>query len=119
MRSRIMEEELLVYPSMDGAVQMDKLRSPAVCASTLQQSLITPDPSAMMTSQVGSNAMVMAPTVCSSGSGRGFSSMYSTQGMLWVSSTSLTGDQAAAFVFTSQIINGLRALSAFARQAMA
>ena len=38
---------------MEGAVPTTTLRHPAVCASTLQQSLITPLPTARMPSQQG------------------------------------------------------------------
>ena len=55
---------------MDGAVHTTALGTCEAWATTLQQSLITPLPTASITSHAGSYAIVIAPTAASSGSMR-------------------------------------------------
>ena len=50
-----MEEELEAYPSIEGAVHKTACGNRSACASTLQQSLITPDPTASTPSHAVSN----------------------------------------------------------------
>ena len=66
--STTMEEELEAKPSIEGAVPTIIWGRPETSASSLQVSLMTPPPTAMIESQLTSKPIAALPTEYSSGS---------------------------------------------------
>ena len=92
---------------MEGAVHTTSEGKPQAWASTLQQSLITPLPTANMPSQRGSKPMVRLPIAHSSGSMRlSPGRRYKVYGMPAACSTCSTLCPAASYVWASATTKG-------------